>query len=82
MVDKNMIDNIDLKFVRQDHYTSGGLDTMQLIDAKFPEEYFMGLVIGDVVRYLMRYMVDKNLDDPEKALTMLAWGVKRLRDAQ
>ena len=29
MVDKNMIDNIDLKFVRQDPYTSGGLDTMQ-----------------------------------------------------
>lgn len=74
-----MIDQIDLKFVEQGHYTDGGIDTMALIDAKFSTEQYLGLVIGDVVRYVLRYLVKRNPDDLEKALTMLAWGVHRIR---
>lgn len=74
-----MINSIKLKFVKQDHYTAGDVDTMELIDAKFSTEQYLGLVIGDVVRYSLRYLVKRNSDDLEKALTMLAWGVNRLR---
>lgn len=74
-----MINQITLKFTEQGHYTAGGVDTMALIDSKFSTEQYLGLVIGDVVRYSLRYLVKRNPDDLEKALTMLAWGVHRIR---
>ena len=52
---------------------------MSLINAKLNDEQFIGLVLGDVVRYVLRYTVTANDDDLEKALTMLAWGVHRRR---
>jgi len=74
-----VIKHIDLKFTEQAHYTDGGVDVMTLIDAKFSTEQYLGLVIGDVIRYALRYLVTRKADDLEKALTMLAWGINRLR---
>ena len=74
-----MITHTALKFTEQKHYTDGGIDVMTLIDAKFSAEQYLGLVIGDVLRYTLRYLVTRNSDDLEKALTMLAWGVDRVR---
>lgn len=72
-------DTVKLKFTDQPHYTAGGTDTMEIISAKFSDEQYAGLCIGDVIRYTMRYLAKKNTDDLEKALTMLAWLVIRLR---
>jgi len=74
-----VIKQIFLKFTEQEHYTAGGIDVMTLIDAKFNTEQYLGLVIGDVLRYALRYLVKRDSDDLEKALTMLAWGVDRVR---
>ncbi len=75
-----MIESIDLKFTQQSHYADGGIDTMELLDAKLSTDQYIGLVVGDVVRYTLRYLVTRNTDDLEKALTMLAWGVNRIRE--
>ena len=74
------IDKIDLKFTSQEHYSSGGVDTMELLDSKLTTEMYLGLTIGDVIRYVTRYVTTRNPNDMEKALTMLAWGVNRLRN--
>ena len=74
-----MIKQIALKFTEQEHYTAGGVDVMTLIEVKFSTEQYLGLVIGDVLRYALRYLVKRDSDDLEKALTMLAWGVDRVR---
>ena len=74
-----MIDKIDLKYTSQPHYSDGGIDTMDLIEAKLTDEMYIGLVIGDVIRYATRYINTKQDKDLEKALTMLAWGVNRIR---
>lgn len=75
----NMITSIELKFTGQDHYTKGGLDTMAIIGTKLNDEQFKGLAFGDVIRYLTRALHNNNADDPEKALTMLAWYCERMR---
>jgi len=72
-------DKVSLKFTDQPHYTDGGVDTMALINAKFSDEQYAGLCIGDVIRYTLRYLSTRNADDLEKALTMLAWLVIRMR---
>lgn len=74
-----LITNIALKFTSQKHYSEGSVDTMELIASKFSTEQYLGLVIGDVIRYVTRFLVTRNKDDLEKALTMLAWGVDRIR---
>lgn len=74
-----MIKHIDLKYTSQAHYTDGGIDVMTLLDAKLNTEQYIGGTIMDVVRYVLRYLVTKDTKDLEKALTMLAWGVDRLR---
>lgn len=73
-------DHVTLKFTEQPHYTAGGVDTMAMISAKFSDEQYAGLCLGDTIRYCFRYLAKSNLDDLEKALTMLAWLVIRLRN--
>lgn len=77
-----LVDSIELRFTSQPHYSHGGIDTMELIHAKFNTEQYVGLALGDVLRYVTRYFDKRNGDDIEKALTMLAWCAQRLRDEE
>lgn len=77
-----MINYIDLKFTSQKHYKFGGIDTMDYLNAKLNDEQYVGLTVADVIRYVSRYLESGNIDDMEKALTMQAWCVHRLRGNQ
>ena len=73
------ITSIDLKFTHQPHYRAGGVDIMEVLQSKMTDEMYKGLAVGDALRYLTRYLENNNLDDAEKALTMLAWMIYRMR---
>lgn len=57
------------------HYTVGGLEVIDILQAKFTPEMFKGFVLGNVLKYLFRLdHKDAAVQDAEKA----AWYLNRL----
>jgi hypothetical protein len=59
---------------RPDHYTSGGIETIDFIQAKMTPEQFRGYLIGNVVKYISRFQHKNGEQDLKKA----RWYLERL----
>jgi hypothetical protein len=55
------------------HYSVGGLETIEIMKAKFTPEEFRGYLKGNVVKYIFRYRHKDGLRDLQKATTYLNW---------
>lgn len=78
---KMQIDVID----HPSHYTSGGLETIDIMLAKFGEEITFGFCIGNVLKYLTRFGkkdLNPSLQDLKKADWYLDEAIKLLEEAQ
>ena len=67
---------------RPDHYTDGGIETIDFIRAKLSSEAFEGYCVGNIFKYLSRYG-KKNIDgveDLRKAEVYLKWAIKEAED--
>jgi hypothetical protein len=56
------------------HYTAGGIETIDFIQAKFTKEELIGMLKGNVIKYLSRATLKnkkKELEDYKKALWYL-----------
>lgn len=59
------------------HYTSGGIETIEYLKAKLSREEFLGFLRGNALKYLSRMgKKDAQKIDAEKA----AWYTKRLSE--
>lgn len=64
-----------------DHYTDGGIETIDFIRAKLSSEAFEGYCIGNVLKYLSRYgKKSSRVEDLEKAEVYLKWAIKEAKD--
>ena len=51
-----------------DHYTVGGVETLDVIEAKLSQSEFQGYCLGNILKYLMRAgYKGKQLEDLKKA---------------
>jgi len=57
-----------------DHYKTGGIETIDIIEAKLTEEGFEGFLSGNIIKYISRYKQKDHLQDLKKAL----WYLNRL----
>lgn len=49
------------------HYTDGGIETIDYLQAKLTEDQFEGFLIGNVLKYCSRYRNKNGLEDVKKA---------------
>lgn len=56
-----------------EHYTFGGIDTIDFIRAKVTTEMLEGFYFGNVMKYLVRYRHKDGLRDLQKAKVYLQW---------
>lgn len=56
------------------HYTFGGIETIDFIEAKLSEEQLEGYFVGNIIKYISRYQHKNGIEDLEKAM----WYLNRL----
>jgi hypothetical protein len=61
-----------------DHYTFGGIETIDYLKAKLSPEALDGYLAGNVLKYVSRYNLKNGLQDLEKA----QWYLNRLVSEQ
>lgn len=54
-----------------DHYTAGGLETIDILKAKLTPEQYEGFLLGNVIKYTTRYGHKNGVEDIRKALWYL-----------
>lgn len=63
-----------------DHYTAGGIETIDFIKAKLGDG-FVPYCIGNVMKYISRYDKKGNpCQDLEKAQVYLGWAIKAVKE--
>jgi hypothetical protein len=69
---KKRKDNVD----HPAHYTRGGIECIDAIEASMSAKEFRGYLKGNVLKYLWRY---EDKWDPEEDLAKAGWYLKKLR---
>ena len=59
------------------HYTEGGMETIEVLQAKLTPEEFRGYLKGNVIKYVTR---ERHKGQSAKDLGKLAWYAKRLAE--
>lgn len=57
-----------------EHYKSGGIETIDYIEAKLTPEQYEGYLLGNIIKYTSRYRQKNGIEDLQKA----EWYLKRL----
>lgn len=58
------------------HYTSGGIECIDAIEASMTPEEFKGFLRGNTIKYLWRYQMKGGKQDLDKA----DWYLRKLRE--
>lgn len=53
--------------INPDHYTTGGIETIDYLEAKMSKEQFEGFLMGNVLKYVSRYQHKNGVEDLRKA---------------
>lgn len=69
-----MSDNVN----SPDHYTAGGIETIDIIKAKLTPEEFAGYCKGNVIKYVTRANLKGGLEDLKKAGVYLDWLIESM----
>ncbi|CAB4142347.1 SaV-like [uncultured Caudovirales phage] len=56
------------------HYTQGGIETIDYLQAKMTQEQFEGYLVGNILKYVSRYPHKNGIEDLRKA----QWYVNKL----
>lgn len=71
-----MSDNVN----HPDHYTQGGIETIEVIKAKLTPEEFVGYCKGNVIKYVTRANFKGGIEDLRKASKYLDWAISAMDD--
>ena len=61
---------------KSNYYDAGGIETLDVIQAKLTKEQYQGYLLGNAIKYQLRMMhktPDKPQRDAEKAANYSAW---------
>ena len=57
--------------INPDHYRTGGIELIDVLEAKLGEQGFKGFLAGNVLKYVVRYDKKNGIEDLKKALWYL-----------
>lgn len=58
------------------HYTKGKMEVIDILENSLTSEQFKGFLIGNVIKYILRYPDKNGLEDLDKEI----WYSKKLRE--
>ena len=61
-----------------EHYTAGGIETIDFIKAKLGTDGFIAYCAGNVLKYVSRYKHKNGLEDLKKAVVYFKWMVEAM----
>lgn len=71
-----MSDNVN----NPDHYTAGGIETIDFIRAKLTPEQLKGYFLANCLKYLSRAQHKNGVEDLKKAEVYLRWLIETYED--
>lgn len=71
--DNNMI-------VNQEHYTNNSIQPIEIMKANFTKEEYRGFLLGNIVKYPLRYKDKNGLRDLKTTYTYLTWLIKDIEE--
>ena len=65
-----------------DHYQAGGVEVLDVLQAKMTETQYEGFLLGNIIKYALRYnFAEKKMEDLKKCLhyceLLLGWRSRR-----
>lgn len=60
-----------MKEIRPDYYSKGGRDLFDHFAEMFPSQWFRGFMVGNVIKYIIRYPAKNGTEDLVKARTYI-----------
>lgn len=73
LADNNMI-------VNQEHYTNNDIQPIEIMKANFTIDEYRGFLLGNIVKYPLRYRDKNGLEDLKKTNTYLTWLIQDIED--
>lgn len=58
---------------KQDHYTANGIEPIEIMRQNMTQEEYRGFLLGNIIKYPLRYKRKNGLEDLQKAKTYLTW---------
>jgi hypothetical protein len=71
---KGSVDNVN----HPQHYTQGGIETIEYLQAKLTAEQFEGYLVGNILKYVSRYPHKNGIEDLKKA----QWYINKLLEVK
>jgi hypothetical protein len=59
--------------MRPDHYKKGGIEPFEIMKAKMTQEQYIGFLLGNVIKYTLRFQEKNGVEDLKKAQQYLEW---------
>lgn len=66
--------------INPNHYTFGGIETIDYLEAKLSEDEFNGFLKGNVLKYVSREAEKNGVEDLKKAQWYLSRFIEKLED--
>lgn len=58
---------------KQEHYTANGIEPIEIMRQNMTQEEYRGFLLGNIIKYPLRYKRKNGLEDLQKAKTYLTW---------
>lgn len=73
LIDNNMV-------VDQEHYTNNDIQPIEIMKANFTKEEYRGFLLGNIVKYPLRYKDKNGLRDLKTTYTYLTWLIQDIEE--
>lgn len=70
----------DNMVVDQEHYTNRAIQPIEIMKANFTKEEYRGFLLGNIVKYPLRYKDKNGLRDLKTTYTYLTWLIKDIEE--
>lgn len=58
---------------KQEHYTANGIEPIEIMRKNMTQDEYRGFLLGNIIKYPLRYKRKNGLEDLRKAKTYLTW---------
>lgn len=65
---------------QQEHYTNNGIQPIEIMKANMTKEEYRGFLMGNIIKYPLRYKDKGGLKDLKKTKTYLTWLIEDIEE--
>lgn len=65
---------------KQEHYTNNGIQPIEIMRKNMSKDEYRGFLMGNIIKYPMRYKDKNGIEDLKKAKTYLTWLINDIEE--